>query len=33
VEGEDEQAVKAVITDRLRANPGVVSTITMKVVS
>jgi len=33
VEGADEQAVKAVITEKLRANPGVLSTITMKVVS
>jgi len=31
VEGADEQAVKGVIADNLRANPGVVSTITMKV--
>lgn len=31
VEGKDEQAVKSVIADRLRANPGVISTITMKV--
>jgi len=33
VEGQDEQSVKAVITESLRANPGVISTITMKVVS
>lgn len=33
VEGADEQAVKSVITEKLRANPGVLSTITMKVVS
>lgn len=33
VEGPDEQTVKAVITDKLRANPGVLSTITMKIVS
>ena len=33
VEGADEQTVKAVITEKLRANPGVLSTITMKVVS
>lgn len=33
VEGEDEQTVKAVITEKLRANPGVISTITMKVIS
>jgi DNA-binding Lrp family transcriptional regulator len=33
VEGADEQTVKAVITQKLRANPGVLSTITMKVVS
>ncbi|MDG6901331.1 MAG: Lrp/AsnC ligand binding domain-containing protein [Nitrososphaerota archaeon] len=33
VEGPDEQAVKAVITEKLRANPGVLSTITMKVVA
>jgi len=33
VEGADEQTVKAVITEKLRANPGVLSTVTMKVVS
>jgi DNA-binding Lrp family transcriptional regulator len=33
VEGADEQEVKAVITEKLRANPGVLSTVTMKVVS
>jgi DNA-binding Lrp family transcriptional regulator len=33
VEGNDEQTVKSVITEKLRANPGVVSTMTMKVVS
>jgi len=33
VEGADDQAVKAVITEKLRANPGVLSTVTMKVVS
>jgi len=33
VEGPDERSVKSVITDSLRADPGVVSTITMKVVS
>ena len=33
VEGTDEQAVKATITEKLRANPGVVSTITMKVIA
>lgn len=33
VEGPDEQAVKSVITEKLRANPEVLSTITMKVVS
>ena len=33
VEGADDQAVKSVITEKLRANPGVLSTITMKVVS
>jgi DNA-binding Lrp family transcriptional regulator len=33
VEGADDQAVKAIISDKLRARPGVVSTITMKVLS
>jgi len=33
VEGADDQAVKAIIADKLRAKTGVVSTITMKVVS
>jgi DNA-binding Lrp family transcriptional regulator len=33
VEGADDQAVKAIISDRLRSRPGVVSTITMKVLS
>jgi len=33
VEGPDEQSVKGVITEKLRANPGILSTITMKVVS
>ncbi|MDV3243769.1 MAG: Lrp/AsnC ligand binding domain-containing protein [Nitrososphaerales archaeon] len=33
VEGRDEQAVKAVISDKLRTSPDVISTITMKVVS
>ncbi|MDG6898685.1 MAG: Lrp/AsnC ligand binding domain-containing protein [Nitrososphaerota archaeon] len=32
VEGKDDQEVKAAISDRIRANEGVVSTITMKVV-
>jgi DNA-binding Lrp family transcriptional regulator len=31
VEGADDQAVKSIIADNLRAKPGVVSTITMKV--
>jgi DNA-binding Lrp family transcriptional regulator len=33
VEGADDQAVKALIADKLRSKPGVVSTITMKVLS
>ncbi len=33
VEGLDEQTVKSVISDKLRADPGVVSTITMKVIA
>jgi DNA-binding Lrp family transcriptional regulator len=33
VEGVDDQAVKALIADKLRSKPGVVSTITMKVLS
>jgi DNA-binding Lrp family transcriptional regulator len=32
VEGKDDQEVKAAISDRIRANQGVVATITMKVV-
>jgi DNA-binding Lrp family transcriptional regulator len=31
VEGADDQAVKSIIADSLRSRPGVVSTITMKV--
>ena len=33
VEGADDQAVKAIIADNLRSKPGVVSTITMKILS
>ena len=33
VEGPDDQAVKSIIADTLRSKPGVVSTITMKVLS
>ena len=33
VEGADDQAVKLIIADTLRSKPGVVSTITMKVLS
>ncbi|HME18616.1 MAG TPA: Lrp/AsnC ligand binding domain-containing protein [Nitrososphaerales archaeon] len=33
VEGADDQTVKAIIADKLRSKTGVVSTITMKVVS
>lgn len=33
VEGPDDQAVKSTIADHLRSKPGVVSTITMKVIS
>jgi DNA-binding Lrp family transcriptional regulator len=33
VEGPDDQSVKAIIADKLRSKIGVVSTITMKVVS
>ena len=33
VEGADDQAVKSIIADTLRSKPGVVSTITMKVLS
>ncbi len=33
VEGVDDQTVKAIISDKLRSKPGVVSTITMKVLS
>ena len=33
VEGTDDQAVKTIIADNLRSKPGVVSTITMKILS
>lgn len=33
VEGPDDQSVKSVIADSLRSKPGVVSTITMKVIA
>ena len=33
VEGADDQAVKSIIADNLRSKPGVVSTITMKILS
>ncbi len=33
VEGADDQDVKAIIADNLRSKPGVVSTITMKILS
>ncbi|MBI3860049.1 MAG: Lrp/AsnC ligand binding domain-containing protein [Thaumarchaeota archaeon] len=33
VEGKDDQTVKSVIADNLRSKPGVVSTITMKVLN
>lgn len=33
VEGPDDQSVKSVISDNLRSKPGVVSTITMKVIT
>jgi DNA-binding Lrp family transcriptional regulator len=33
VEGPDDQAVKSIIADTLRSKPGVVSTITMKILS
>jgi DNA-binding Lrp family transcriptional regulator len=33
VEGSDDQAVKSIIADSLRSKPGVVSTITMKVLT
>ncbi len=33
VEGNDDQAVKSIISDNLRSKQGVVSTITMKVLS
>jgi len=33
VEGEDDAAVKSTIADNLRSKPGVVSTITMKILS
>ena len=32
VEGPDDHAVKSTISEKLRSDPGVVSTITMKVV-
>lgn len=32
IEGEDEQSIKSTITGRLRLNPNVASTVTMKVV-
>lgn len=32
VEGTDEQSIKSIITGRLRSNPNITSTITMKVV-
>ena len=32
-EGADDQAVKSIIADNLRSKPGVVSTITMKILS
>ena len=31
VEGADDQAVKSIIAENLRSKPGVVSTITMKI--
>ncbi len=33
VEGNDDQAVKSIIADKLRSKPGVVSTITMKILT
>lgn len=33
VEGADDQAVKSIIADNLRSKAGVVSTITMKIIS
>lgn len=33
IEGADDQAVKSIIADNLRSKAGVVSTITMKIVS
>jgi DNA-binding Lrp family transcriptional regulator len=33
VEGADDTAVKSTIADNLRSKPGVVSTITMKILS
>jgi len=33
VEGPDEQSIKSTITGRLRSNPSITSTITMKVVT
>jgi DNA-binding Lrp family transcriptional regulator len=33
VEGADDQTVKSIIADNLRSKPGVVSTITMKILS
>jgi len=33
VEGADDAAVKSIIADNLRSKPGVVSTITMKILT
>lgn len=33
VEGPDDQAVKSIIAENLRSKPGVVSTITMKILT
>ena len=33
IEGADDQAVKSIIAENLRSKPGVVSTITMKIIS
>ena len=33
IEGIDDQAVKSIIADNLRSKAGVVSTITMKIIS